>query len=192
MKQAADWDACVTGGGCNGYKPKGRWGRVQQPVTNVNWEDVQAYVAWLSFVTGKTYRLPTEAEYEYAARGGTQTKYPWGDDIMLNGKTMANCRVCGSQWDYKKTAPVGSFAPNKFGLYDMVGNVSLWTEDCFHPNYEGAPADGSVWIKGGDCTSRILRGISYWDDPDDTRSEWDIVTRDVDIGFRVARTLDTR
>ena len=82
----ADWDACVAGGGCNGYKPRDQgWGRGQQPVINVNWDEAQAYVAWLSEVTGKTYRLLTEAEYEYAARAGTTTAYPWGDDIKLNG-----------------------------------------------------------------------------------------------------------
>ena len=143
----ADWDACVAGGGCNGYKPVDQgWGRGQQPVINVNWDDAQHYVAWLSQVTGKTYRLLTEAEYEYATRAGTTTTYPWGDDIKLNGQAMANCDGCGSKWDDKQTAPVGSFAPNKFGLYDMVGNVFEWTEDCVHKNYNGAPTDGSAWL----------------------------------------------
>ena len=122
-------------------------------------------MAWLSRVTGKHYRLFTEAEYEDAARAGTQTAYPWGDDIKLNGEVMANCNGCGSKWDAKRTAPVGSFPANTFGLYDMVGNVFEWTEDCYHPNYQGAPASGSAWIAGGTCTDRILRGGAWYGDP---------------------------
>ena len=93
-----------------------------------------------------------------------ETAYPWGDDIKLNGKAMANCNGCGSQWDGKQTAPVGSFAANRFGLYDMVGNVWEWTEDCWHHNYEGAPADGSAWTSG-DCGARVVRGGSWRYDP---------------------------
>jgi formylglycine-generating enzyme required for sulfatase activity len=116
-----EWDACVVDSGCNGYKPSDQgWGRGRQPVINVTWNDAKAYVAWLSNKTGQTYRLLTEAEYEYATRAGTTTAYPWGDEI---GKNNANCSACGSQWDRKQTAPVGSFTANGFGLYDMVGNV---------------------------------------------------------------------
>ena len=154
-----EWDACVADGGCNGYKPNDEgWGRGRRPVINVSWDDATAYVAWLAKKTGKPYRLLTEAEYEYATRAGTTTAYPWGDDI---GKNNANCNGCGSQWDGKQTAPVGSFAPNQFGLYDMVGNVWEWTEDCYHDSYNGAPADGSAWT-GGDCSRRVVRGGS-WD-----------------------------
>jgi formylglycine-generating enzyme required for sulfatase activity len=191
----ADWDTCVVGGGCNGYRPVDQsWGRGQQPVINVNWNDAQAYVAWLSQVTGKTYRLLSEAEYEYATRAGTITAYPWGDDIKLNGQAMANCDGCGSKWDYQ-TAPVGSFPPNKFGLYDMVGNVAEWTEDCVHDNYNGAPTDGSAWLaaNGGDCNNRILRAGSFIEAPVDLRSalRGGAITgsRAVAIGFRVGRTL---
>lgn len=191
----ADWDACVAGGGCNGYEPKDQgWGRGQQPAINVNWHDAQAYVAWLSQVTGKTYRLLSEAEYEYATRAGTTTAYPWGDEIKLNGQTMANCAGCGTQWDNKQTAPVGSFAANAFGLYDMVGNVWEWTEDCPHNDYNGAPADGSPWIAGGDCTGRIVRGGSFTFATDGVRSAIRAgITSDfrsLNLGFRVARTLD--
>jgi formylglycine-generating enzyme required for sulfatase activity len=98
---------------------------------NFTWDDAQAYAKWLSGITGKQYRLLSEPEYEYAARAGSGTKYPWGDDIKLNGKPMANCDGCGSQWDGRQTAPVGSFPANAFGLYDMVGNVGSWTEDCW-------------------------------------------------------------
>ena len=192
----ADWDACVAGGGCNGYKPPDQgWGRGQQPVINVNWDDAQAYVAWLSQVTGKAYRLLSEAEYEYATRAGTTTTYPWGDDIKLNGQAMADCDGCGSKWDGQQTAPVGFFPANKFGLYDMVGNVFEWTEDCVHNNYNGAPTDGSAWLKanGGDCTNRILRGGSWIGSPDFLRSAARLRNptdfRVSYLGFRVGRTL---
>ena len=190
----ADWDACVAGGGCKGYRPNnhGLW---RQPVANVTWDHAQTYVAWLSQVTGKTYRLLSEAEYEYATRAGTTTTYPWGDDIKLNGQAMANCNGCGSKWDNSQTAPVGSFAHNKFGLYDMVGNVWEWTEDCAHQNYNEAPMDGSAWRKdnGGDCTRRVIRGGSGMSIPDILASAYRLAnttgTRNDDIGFRVARTL---
>jgi formylglycine-generating enzyme required for sulfatase activity len=163
-----EWDACVTDGGCNGYKPSDAgWGRGRRPVTNVSWNDAKGYVAWLSNKTGKTYRLLTEAEYEYATRAGTQTVYPWGYNI---GKGNANCHDCGSQWDGKQTAPVGSFPANAFGLSDMVGNAMEWTEDCYHDSYNGAPADGSAWTTGGDCSRRVVRGGSWNDFPDILRS----------------------
>ena len=104
-------------------------GRGTQPVINVTWDDAQQYVAWFSKMTGKPYRLLSEAEWEYAARAGTTTAYSWGDEI---GKGNANCNGCGSEWDGRQTAPVGSFAPNQFGLYDMHGNVWEWVEDCLH------------------------------------------------------------
>jgi formylglycine-generating enzyme required for sulfatase activity len=195
----AEWDVCVTGGGCNGYKPYDRlWGRGQQPLINVNWDDAQAYVAWLSAVTGKTYRLLSESEYEYVTRAGTTTAYPWGNDIKLNGTVMANCGGCGSQWDNRQTAPVGSFAPNKFGLYDMVGNVWEWTEDCLHQDYSSSPTDGSPWLdeKRGDCRNRIVRGGAWFDPPGILRSGVRGLratdSRVNGIGFRIGRTLAGR
>jgi formylglycine-generating enzyme required for sulfatase activity len=190
----AEWDTCVANRGCNVYRPNDEgWGRGRQPVVNVDWNDAQAYVAWLSQLTGKTYRLLSEAEYEYAMRAGTTTAYPWGDDITLNGQAMANCDRCGSRWDGGQTAPVGSFPPNKFGLYDMVGNVEEWTEeDCYHDDYNGAPTDGSPWT-GGDRIYRVSRGGSWSDLPRFLRSaNRDRVTPDLRSyvsGFRVARTL---
>ncbi|MEN8216038.1 MAG: SUMF1/EgtB/PvdO family nonheme iron enzyme [Pseudomonadota bacterium] len=162
------------------------WGRDNRPVINVSWDDAVAYTEWLSQQTGKLYRLASEAEWEYAARAGMKTKYWWGNDI---GSKRANCQSSGSQWSGNKTAPVGSFAPNPFGLYDTAGNVWEWVADTWHNNYNGAPTDGSVWENGGGAY-RLLRGGS-WDsfpylcrcanrDGKSTDSRID------DIGFRVA------
>ncbi len=117
------------------------WGRDRRPVVNVSWEDAQAYVAWLSLETGEPYRLPSEAEWEYAARAGTETAYSWGNEI---GDNRANCFNCGSRWDNGQTAPVGSFGANAWGLHDMHGNVFEWVEDCSHLRYVGAPSDGTA------------------------------------------------
>ncbi len=139
------------------------WGRGGRPVINVSWGDAQAYAAWLSEQTGKRYRLPTEAEWEYAARAGTETAYWWGGDVRQDGKVWANCWGCGSEWDNKQAAPVGSFRANPFGLYDMAGNVWEWTQDCWHDNYNGAPVNGEAWLesKRGDCSLRIIRGGTW-------------------------------
>ena len=185
-----EWDTCVAYGDCpQGISDNG-WGRGQQPVINVTWDDAQRYVAWLSSMTGKPYRLLTEAEYEYATRAGTQTAYPWGDDI---GKNNANCIGCGSKWDRRQAAPVGSFKPNAFGLYDMVGNVFEWVEDCVHNNYDGAPTDGLAWIEGGDCKNRVDRGGAWFVTPGTLRSAFRYGGAAdglmVGLGFRVGRTL---
>jgi formylglycine-generating enzyme required for sulfatase activity len=185
-----EWDTCVTYGDCPQGIRDGGFGRGQRPVIFVTWDDAQFYAAWLSKMTGKPYRLLTEAEYEYVTRAGTQTAYPWGDDI---GKNNANCKGCGSKWDAGQTAPVGSFKPNAFGLYDMVGNVFQWVEDCVHNNYDGAPTDGSAWVEGGDCEVRVDRGGAWNFPPDNLRS----ASRDTsaigyridNLGFRVGRTL---
>jgi formylglycine-generating enzyme required for sulfatase activity len=185
-----EWDTCVAYGDCPPADVVGgRFG----PATNVSWDDAQGYVAWLNRMTGQRYRLLSEAEYEYATRAGTQTAYPWGDNIKLNGKAMANCNGCGSEWDNRRTAPVGMFAPNGFGLYDMVGNIYSWVEDCHHDDYDGAPTDGSAWIKGGDCKNRVVRGGSWNDSSDNLRSaardQHSVRIRDYSLSFRVARTL---
>jgi formylglycine-generating enzyme required for sulfatase activity len=185
----ADWDACVSVGGCQ-KDPDAGFGRDTRPVMNITWDDAQTYVAWLSKMTGEPYRLLTEAEWEYAARSGTTTAYYWGDDI---GKGNANCNGCGSQWDYNRSSPVGSFTPNAFDLYDMAGNVFQWVQDCYHSNYDGAPADGSAWTTGGDCSSRVVRGGSWVVISPFLRSAyrgWGATgRRGYALGFRVGRTL---
>ena len=134
------------------------WGRGRMPVISVSWEDARAYAVWLSEQTGKRYRLPSESEWEYAARAGTETAYSWGDEIGVN---RTNCKGSGSKWSGRQTSPVGSFAPNGFGLYDMHGNVWEWVEDGWHDNYEGAPSDGSAWTSGGDSSRAVVRGGSW-------------------------------
>lgn len=133
------------------------FGRGDRPVINVNFDDAVAYSEWLSQQTGETYRLPSEAEWEYAARGGTKTDYWWGGSIGLN---RANCFNCSSKWDGKATAPVGTFKPNPYGLFNTAGNVMEWTADCYNPSYRNAPGDGSAWLEG-DCQLRVVRGSAY-------------------------------
>jgi formylglycine-generating enzyme required for sulfatase activity len=184
----AEWDACVLVGGCLQVDDGGK-GRGRRPVIFVNWDEARRYVAWFSQMTGQPYRLLTEAEWEYAARAGTTTAYYWGDEI---GTGNANCNGCGTQWDSKEPAPVGSFAANAFGLHDMAGNVWQWVEDCEHDDYDGAPADGSAWTSG-ECRSRVSRGGSWFVPTEYLRSAnraWDSPTLGYDgLGFRVARTL---
>ena len=131
------------------------------PVVYVSQPDAQGFIRWLNKKEGtQAYRLPTEAEWEYAARAGTTKRYSWGNGI---GRNRANCDGCGSQWDDKRPAPVGSFAANAFGLYDMHGNVWEWVEDCWHDNYKGAPTDGRAWKTGCDGELAVLRGGSWVD-----------------------------
>ncbi|MDH3980776.1 MAG: SUMF1/EgtB/PvdO family nonheme iron enzyme, partial [Gammaproteobacteria bacterium] len=163
------------------------WGRGKQPVINVSWSDARGYAKWLSKQTGKTYRLPTEAEWEYAARGGSKENYWW---IGVHKKIPANCFNCGSDWDGARTAPVGQFAANDYGLHDMAGNVQEWTADCYNNNYTGAPVDGSAWLTP-ECTARVVRGGAYSSPKDSLRSakrgQLDQDTRLDNVGFRVVR-----
>ncbi len=159
----------------------------KQPVVCVSWNDAQAFIDWLNDKTGGNYRLPSEAEWEYAARAGSTTEYSWGDDI---GKNRANCDGCGSQWDNDRTAPVGSFSANAWGLHDMHGNVWEWVQDCWNDSYEGAPVNGRAWISGA-CNSRVIRGSSWNNNPWDLRSAdrgWSGRSDRVNIiGFRLAQ-----
>lgn len=133
------------------------WGRGDRPVVGVSWSDADAYADWLTRQTGKRYRLPSEAEWEYAARAGGQGSYWWGFG-MEPGRAV--CFDCGTEWDNRSTAPVGSFAASTFGLYDIAGNAQEWVADCYSPGYEGAPTDGRPRIDG-DCTYRVARGGAY-------------------------------
>jgi formylglycine-generating enzyme required for sulfatase activity len=181
-----NWDLCVEAGGCR-FKPDDHgWGRGDHPVINVSWFDAKEYVAWLSQRTGKAYRLPSEAEWEYAARGGTQTPFYWGAQV---GTRQANCRDCQTGAGVKPLS-VGSFSANAFGLYDMSGNVAEWVEDCWNESYNGAPQDGSAWAKGN-CSLRVLRGGSF-DSPSSylfsaARFRYDADVRYFANGLRVAR-----
>ena len=155
----AQWDACVADGGCGGYRPDDAgWGRGNRPVINVSWDNAQSFIDWLNSKTGGNFRLPTEAEWEYAARAGSTTKYSWGNSI---GSNRANCEGCGSRWDDDRTAPVGSFSANAWGLHDMHGNVWEWVQDCWNDSYAGAPTDGRAWTQR-DCGSRVIRGGSWY------------------------------
>jgi formylglycine-generating enzyme required for sulfatase activity len=185
-----EWDACVADGGCSGYKPDDHgWGRGRRPVINVTWNDAQQYVLWLSKKTGKHYRLLSESEFEYVARAGTTTDYWWGDK---EGDGNANCWGCGSRWEHKSTAPVGSFKPNAFGVYDTAGNVTEWVEDRWNSNYVGAPADGSAW-ETGDPDRRVMRSGSWFNDWNLQHSAYrngdTPLVKNSKIGFRVAVTL---
>ena len=188
----SEWDACVSGGGCDGYRPHDEgMGRGSRPVIDVSWHHAQSYVDWLSRETGADYRLLSESEWEYVARGGTTTRYWWGDSV---GRNRANCDGCGSRWDDSQTAPVGSFAANGFGVHDVSGNVWEWVEDCFHDSFRGAPSDGSAWTSGGDCGRRPIRG-GAWALPAmfsalSQRAGFPTEMRGVATGFRVSRRLD--
>ncbi|MEY3219124.1 MAG: hypothetical protein RIT27_481 [Pseudomonadota bacterium] len=157
------------------------------PVVNVSWEDANAYANWLSKESGAQYRLPSEREWEYAARAGTSTTYYWGDDL---GTNHANCNGCGSQWDGQQVAPVGSFAANAFALHDMIGNVLEWTRTCYRPSYEGAPSSGQDW-EGGNCAQRMVRGSAFNTYPKETRvtkrKSLSPKSYSNNLGFRVTR-----
>ncbi|MEZ5936168.1 MAG: SUMF1/EgtB/PvdO family nonheme iron enzyme [Alphaproteobacteria bacterium] len=184
----AEWDACVDEGGCD-YRPDDRGGgREDRPVISVSWEDTREYLAWLTEKTGHAYRLPSEAEWEYAARAGTTTRYWWGGQLEPD---MANCgKACRDAW--RATAPVGSFDANAYGLLDTVGNVAEWVEDRAQDSYKRAPGDGSVW-DAGDGTARLLRGGSFVSGPAELRSasrkEAGPIIRNNAVGFRVVRSL---
>ncbi|MGB7949650.1 MAG: formylglycine-generating enzyme family protein [Candidatus Binatia bacterium] len=171
----------------------GGGGRGRQPVINFSWDDAVEYASWLSAQAGKRYRLPTEAEWEYAARGGKETTYWWGNQ-MKSG--VANCIGCGSPWDNKMTAPVGSFQANPFGLYDTAGNLWEWVEDCDHENYKDAPTDGSAWKKegNGNCYLRVFRGGAWNYEAKGLRSSFrgrgDPANKSATIGFRLVRESD--
>lgn len=191
-----EWDACVAAGGCDDHGTGDRgWGRDQRPVILITWDHAKAYVSWLSDLTEQRYRLPSETEWEYAARAGTTTPFSTGQTITTDQANFnGNYTYNGSDKGVyrKQTAPVGSFPANAFGLHDMHGNVYEYTEDCFHETYEGAPVDGSPWISEI-CERRVQRDGSWKGRPPYIRvaARSSVVTnygRD-SFGFRVARDL---
>jgi formylglycine-generating enzyme required for sulfatase activity len=185
-----EWDACVADGGCDHYKPSdANWGRGSRPVINVSWNDAQAYISWLKRKTGRVYHLLSEAQREYVTRAGTSSPFWWGSTIS---PSHANYDA-GSHHKFNyQTAPVDSFQPNPWGLYQVHGNVWEWTEDCWNESYDGAPTDGSAWTSG-DCNSRVVRGGSWEAQPRYLRSAlrniYIAVNRNPRYSFRVARPL---
>ena len=194
----AEWQSCEDEGGCNKierpdfFDSLGTSERPTHPVVNVNISSVNEYLAWINEETGRSYRLPSNVEWEYATRAGSTTDYYWGDAI---GEKRANCRGCGSQWDGQSTSPVGSFDENPFGLNDMHGNVWEWTAaECRHVSYEGAPIDGSARLNNCSVDDRHpVRGGAWFDEPVNLRAAYRVrveasVAYNV-VGFRLARTL---
>jgi formylglycine-generating enzyme required for sulfatase activity/class 3 adenylate cyclase len=180
-----EWNECVAATACANKAT----GNDDAPVTNVSWSDTQQFTEWLSRVTSKKYRLPSEAEWEYAARGGKQTRYSWGDQFVSG---MANCNGCNEAYDATQPMKVGSFKPNPLGVYDMGGGVDQWVSDCWHKGYQGAPVDGSPWLDA-DCTSHVIRSGSWKNDPSyvrpASRDHYDTNVRYPTHGFRVAHSL---
>lgn len=163
------------------------WGRGTRPVVGVSWAEARDYAAWLAQQTGSRYRLPSEAEWEFAARAGTTTPFWWGQNAESNHTV---CFDCGSQWDNRSTAPVMSFPANPFGLYETAGNAMEWVADCYRARYEGAPDDGRALV-AGDCANRVARGGAF-NKPADSmrafvRARFAPDTKLNMLGFRVTR-----
>lgn len=162
-----EWDTCQAEGGCS-IKPTDRgWGRGKRPVMSVTFRQVLEYIAWICKKTGHKYRLPSEAEWEYATRADTTTEYWWGNRM---GKGFANCRNCGTEWSGVKSAPIGKFKPNPWGLFDVHGNVLEMTSDCWEQTLVGIPTDGSPRLfvltsknkKPNKCISRVVKGGAWY------------------------------
>jgi formylglycine-generating enzyme required for sulfatase activity len=199
-----EWDACAKARACPEADDVGM-GRLNKPVVSVSWDEAKAYAKWLSKLTGKSYRLLTEAEWEYAARGSAdpavpQTIYPWGNEPLQGN---AACRNCDPRFNNRGTTPVGTFKPNGFGLYDVVGNAGEWVEDVWHDTFVGAPSDGSAWTTGGDPILRVGRGGNWKDGLQSVQAPWyrmvglamrwrdNFYVRQPNIGFRLARDLNS-
>ena len=185
-----EWDACYIAGGCSKNALDRNWGRGRRPVMNVLYSDALQYTSWLSRKTGYTYRLPSEAEWEYAARAGTTSEYWWGDNM---NKGDANCRKCGTKWSGLQSAPVGSFKPNPWGLYDMHGNVLEYVSDCWSKSHIGLPRDAKPKITKK-CQSRVIKSGAWYYLPKVSRSASrarnDTRVFSYFIGFRVFREMD--
>ncbi len=184
----AQWNACVQAKACEAL-PQTAGLPDKAPAMNLSWNDAQQYVHWLSERTKQDYRLPTEAEWEYAARAGTHSRYWWGSK-MEAGK--ANCKDCGGAWSQDAPADVDALPSNPFGIYGTSGGVWEWVQDCWHKSYRGAPADGSAWTRA-DCRENVIRGGSWRNDQSystsSSRFTYDTTVRFIANGFRVAKTL---
>ena len=193
-----EWEACIDDGGCKHTPDDHNWGRANRPVINITWGQARNYAKWLSRNTGQRYRLPSETEWEYAARGGTTTQFWWGDDVGIGN---ANCRDCASQECCSAkaysccshgTVPVGSFKPNPFGVHDTAGNAFEWVEDCWTKDYRGAPDDSSA-VTSGKCSSRVIRGGSFYYFNTVAKSAYRAKNRPAVksywLGFRVVREI---
>jgi formylglycine-generating enzyme required for sulfatase activity len=184
----AEWDQCADAGACKHRPDDHGWGRGDRPAINISWDDAKLFVAWLSQKTGQKYRLPSEAEWEYAARAGTKTPFWWGKDV---GSGRAQCDTCGNPTT-KQIVATGSFRPNGFGLYDTSGNAAEWVEDCWNDNYRNAPKDSTAWTSG-DCRLRVLRGGNFLSKATEIRSasrfRYDVDVRYYANGFRIVRDL---
>ncbi len=185
----AQWAACFSDGACT-FEPRATADPDRTAIRNVSWDDAMRYTAWLSQKTGRQYRLPSEAEWEYAARAGSSGLYWWGNKPAAD---KVNCKNCGGPWSRKAPAPIGSQAPNPFGLHDMNGGVAEWTADCWENSYAGAPNDGSA--RGGSrCAQRVLRGGSWRNEAVYLRSAsrlfYDADVRYLVNGLRVAASAN--
>ncbi|WP_442856503.1 SUMF1/EgtB/PvdO family nonheme iron enzyme [Burkholderia sp. WSM2230] len=182
------WNACVAANACPKLTPETNANKAA-PARDLSWDDAQQYVQWLARTTGKPYRLPTEAEWEYAVRGGTTTAYWWGDQMR---KGNANCKDCGEPWHKEGPEAAGSFAANPYGLYDMNGSVWEWTADCWHNSYQSAPVDGRAWENPG-CDMRVIRGGSWREGGgymlSATRFKYSAGVRQSQDGLRVVKDL---
>jgi formylglycine-generating enzyme required for sulfatase activity len=190
------YDLCVASSNCFYVPPDEGWGKGARPVINISFHDItEQFLPWLNKLTGREYRLPSEAEWEYAARAGSSSEYFWGDNVAcgqarFDGGSASACAT--KQGKNTGTVPVKSFKPNAFGLFDMHGNLWEWVEDCWHANYTGAPADGSAWVEGN-CDIRVLRG-GAWDYPSNgmrsaNRYYFAHKVRKNNYGFRLALTI---
>lgn len=195
----AAWQACIADQGCDYMPQTDGLDQPNMPVRYISWDDTQMFIAWLNKKTGESYRLPTESEWEYAARAGTMTPFNTGDCITAeqanyegNAFKVAGCEVEGA---YRKQAmPVASFSPNAFGLYDMHGNMWEWVQDCWHWNYDGAPADGAAWLgSASECERHVMRGGAWHGTVSYMRSAYRFrfprEGRSGGLGFRLARSL---
>jgi formylglycine-generating enzyme required for sulfatase activity len=182
------WNACADANACPRLSAENNSVK-NAPARDLSWDDAQLYVKWLAKTTGKPYRLPTEAEWEYADRAGTTSKFWWGDQMR---KGQANCKDCGDPWHKEGPESVGTFAANPYGLHDMNGSVWEWVSDCWHNSYQSAPNDGRTWDAPG-CNMRVIRGGSWREGSDymltSTRFKYSQSVRQSQDGFRVAKDL---